>query len=260
MHGAFIVHKDGPCNPKIHKDEIPIGLALIKNASMQANIDADRRRALLLEVQNEKGWNTKEWCRKAGVTPTAVYNFLRGQSRSLSLPILERLASTARVPIGRLTGEPGLVKIDVPSVQIIGVVRAGLWHETPEYLAGIGKEIVVPLPEEYRESAFGLEIAGPSMNQFFPEGSFVVCLPIEELPRELKSHDKVVVLRERAGLYEHTLKELVIDENTGRPWLWPRSTDPNFQTPIEIPDGEPTESEEIRILAVVIGSYRPEPI
>lgn len=220
--------------------------------------NADRRREQLRAIMEEKGLNVLQWATKAGVSPTSLYNFFRGDSSSLSQPVLERLASAANVSISRLTGDNHWQKIPTPGVRIIGVVEAGAWRESPEIYLRERAEIMVPVPANYQAHAYGLEVGGPSMNLIYPEGSYVICVPIEHVERELKTGDRVVVRRHRNGTYEFTLKELVVD-NDGQPWLWPRSLSPKHQNPIEIPAGEPLGDEEIQVLAIVIGSYRPEP-
>ena len=91
------------------------------------------------------------------------------------------------------------------------------------------------------------------MNLEYPEGSIVICVKFIELEAEPESGQRVVVYRHAPdGEIEATIKEFQIDD-AGYPWLWPRSTSPEFQEPIKVNDGD-----EIEIVALVIGSYRPE--
>lgn len=227
-------------------------------ATMKKDGDADRRRECLRAVMEEKGLNILQFAKRAGISPTSIYNFLRGSSSSLSSPVLEKLAKAHNVPIARLTGEPELTKLSTPEIRVIGIVEAGVWRESPELYIRDRTSIMVPVPETYRPHAFGLEVGGASMNLIYPEGSFVICVPIEHVERELRTGDRVVVRRKNGGTYEFTLKELAFDED-GHPWLWPRSSSPKHQQPIEIPREQPEGDEEISILSLIIGSYRPEP-
>lgn len=136
--------------------------------------------------------------------------------------------------------------------------------------AGVFKEAVEWPPEErydvaYRVSRrsqklplFGLEIAGPSMNLKFPEGSVAICCRLMDLDGEdVQSGDYVVVYRRNElDEIEATVKQYEIDRE-GRQWLWPRSDHPEFQTPIEVAgisaNRDQTADQDIQIWAKVIG-------
>ena len=74
---------------------------------------------------------------------------------------------------------------------------------------------------------------------------------------ELRSGQRVIVERHRTdGTIEATVKEYMLSDD-GRQWLVPRSNQPEFQMPI--PANDPGEGvAEVRVVAVVVGSYRPE--
>lgn len=103
------------------------------------------------------------------------------------------------------------------------------------------------------------------MNQVYPEDTILVCVSLYDYGAELESSDRVIVHRSAPdGSVEATVKELKVDVG-GRVWLWPRSDHPSHQQPIPLPknpsDGmEVLESDGtvIQVVAVVIGSYRPE--
>ena len=93
------------------------------------------------------------------------------------------------------------------------------------------------------------------MNQFYPNGSVVLCIPIYAA-RDIQSSDHVVVERRRKdGMIEATIKEYILDDQEV-PWLWPRSNDPNHQTPL--PYGNDAV-DSVEVTALIIGSYRPAP-
>ncbi len=232
------------------------------NASMQATHDADRRRRRITEIVTEKGWTVKEWCVRAGVSPNTLYNFLNGRSQSISLPILEKLANASKTPISRLTGEAVSANfVSAPLIEIRGSVEAGVWKEAAEWPEDERRTVAVPVAQKYADKAFGLVVNGGSMNEIYPPGSIITCISLENYTAELESGDRVVVERRSTdGLHETTCKELKFDDD-GRPWLWPRSNSPKHQQPIELPWPPPIEYDddtEIRLVAVVLGSYRPE--
>lgn len=142
-------------------------------------------------------------------------------------------------------------------LMVKGAVAAGVWvdaFEWPEdeWTPYTGGNHVSVDPSR----RFGLRVEGDSMNMVYPHGTILDCVSIfnSEVPR---TGQRVVVIRKRVddGL-EATVKEFVVDAD-GRQWLVPRSHNPAFQTPIAI--DQPQEGiEETRIVALVVGSYRPE--
>lgn len=225
-----------------------------------------QRRARLItrlaEIQNEKfGGNAKAWCEAAGLSANVLSNLYRNRADFLSFKTLRALADAARVSVADLTGEPEPQLQAAPPIRVVGTVEAGVWRESPEYANDDGEVLTVPTRREFREHAYALRINGPSMNRIFPEGSFVTCVPVEVLPRELASGDYVVVRRANgAGLYEFTVKQLEYDGD--QPWLWPRSDHPKFQEPIEIPPNplEFDNDAEIKVIGFVIGTYVRMPV
>ena len=93
------------------------------------------------------------------------------------------------------------------------------------------------------------------MNQFYPDGSVVLCIPIYAA-RDIQSSDHVVVeSRRKDGMIEATIKEYVVDAEDNM-WLWPRSDDPMHQSPL--PYGNDAV-DSVEVTALIIGSYRPAP-
>jgi len=134
-------------------------------------------------------------------------------------------------------------------ISVIGTVVAGEFREAFEQADTEWEAIPVQHDSAYSaEAQFALLVRGASMNEFYPEDSYVICVSSEET--EARYGDHVVVQRNRDGLFEYTLKELVRDPRTKRPMLMPRSSDPKHQTPIEPQDGV------VEIIAIVIGSFR----
>jgi hypothetical protein len=113
------------------------------------------------------------------------------------------------------------------------------------------------------------------MDLRYPDGTIILCIRFGDLGRNPISGDRVVcVRRNRQGLVEATVKEFVIDDD-GQPWLWPRSTHPEHQTPLALPkifqvsdDAEDFagvvhasfegDEQEFEILARVTGVYSQE--
>jgi transcriptional regulator with XRE-family HTH domain len=204
------------------------------------------------------GINQSELADRLGVTQATVSRWEKG-----SLPDTSKL-----IQLSEMAGESvaGFIDEGVESVpnstllnrfEVRGVVAAGVWaaaYELPEeerafYSGGTH----VDAPEGAR---FGLVAKGASMNLVYPSGTILDCVQIEAFG-QLKSGSRVIVERRRYdGDVEATVKEYVIGED-GREWLVPRSSDPAFQTAISANDPGP-EISEIKVIAVVVGSYRPE--
>lgn len=97
------------------------------------------------------------------------------------------------------------------------------------------------------------------MDLVFPPGTLLDCLSIYDLNIEPENGDLVIVERQRVdGMRELTVKEFQRDED-GRSWLIPKSSKPEFQSPIEvgIPDADHDNDEAVQVIAYVIGSYQP---
>jgi SOS-response transcriptional repressor LexA len=141
------------------------------------------------------------------------------------------------------------------SVPVKGVVQAGHWMPADELLALEGDPVRVSSREfGGKYTYFALQVRGNSMDQFFKEGDFVVCVPYSEYPKDLMGGEFVVVQRSRNGEAEATVKQ--IEKRGDDVWLFPRSMDPTH-VPIKY---EPQDQmfddggdDLIKILAVVRG-------
>jgi hypothetical protein len=156
------------------------------------------------------------------------------------------------------------------SIRVIGEVAAGVFKDTLQYEPADQFEMEIPTDPRYaRYRKQGLMVSGPSMNLIYPEGSVVVIVSVIDLADEgyePRTGQRVVVQRtNEVGQVEATVKELQIDAE-GHAWLWPRSDHPQFQQPWKVPatwegSGEFDEhTDNLRITALVVGSYRPEPV
>ena len=148
---------------------------------------------------------------------------------------------------------------EATSCKVIGDVAAGVfkealeWDEDQQYDVGLYRDDRFP-----GAPRFALEVRGNSMNRLYPPGSIVVCVKFGDIGRDAKPGERVVVQRYAHDEVEATLKELVQDEH-GRKWLWPRSTDPEFQQPWRVPDRkEDPGDERLEIWALVIWSSKRE--
>lgn len=134
-------------------------------------------------------------------------------------------------------------------IPVLGEVAAGVWRETDPREARDAESFVnLDVPGFERGSLFALRVVGRSMDMFYPEGRVLIIAPVVEAPPQDRDH--VVVMRSRAGLYETTVKELVLEPE--RMVLWPRSTDPAFQAPLIV---NYDDQDAPIIVGVVVADY-----
>jgi phage repressor protein C with HTH and peptisase S24 domain len=93
------------------------------------------------------------------------------------------------------------------------------------------------------------------MNKRYPEGSALIFTSIYETRETPQVGKRYIVETERPdGLREATVKTLWQDE-TGEHWLLPESTDPRYQQPIKLSDGD---GNIVRIVGRVVFSVQRE--
>lgn len=172
--------------------------------------------------------------------------------------MLQQYADDLGVSVAWLTSEsmpliPAADRREV--VRITGAVQAGIWQESVRWKEDDQRDVpLIRLDESAPLPRFALEVRGPSMNLVYPEGTILYCIPYGTDGASLENGRRVIVHRKRGdGLIEATAREVLIEN--GNIWLCPRSGDPRHQTPIEVGrDGV----EEVIVVALVVGSYRPE--
>ncbi len=200
-----------------------------------------------------------------GLPPARITEMISGdrQIRAAEVPAMAAYLEWPEIVLLSTISGGAVSPTALGTVKVIGEVQAGVWREALEwpeedqYVAPVAAE---PSYAQFRQ--FGLRVRGPSMNEIYPDGSIAICVNLIELGRDPKPGQRVVVLRRsNAGAdigFEATIKELRRDD-AGDYWLWPRSTDPNFQTPWKLQhEYAHDDNEDIRIVSLVIGSYRPE--
>jgi hypothetical protein len=95
------------------------------------------------------------------------------------------------------------------------------------------------------------------MDQVYPDGTVLDCVSIDVFNGQIDNGQRVIVERIRHdGEREATVKEYMKADD-GRVWLVPKSNNPAFQAPIPLDEPGP-DIAEIRIVGIVVGSYRAE--
>lgn len=116
-------------------------------------------------------------------------------------------------------------------------------------------EILVPAVSHSdvpAEVQYAVVIDGPSVNKRIADGAFAICAPYDRYPGGPRHGQLVHVVRERAGLHEHTIKEIHYTRKGAV--LMPCSTDPRYQDAITL--DAPEDDTTVIIRGVVIGVFQ----
>lgn len=213
----------------------------------------------IVALRRSLGETQAEFAVRFNVNQASVSRWERGSMPdSEHLTILSILAGVSIPEFLGMTQINGILPAG-ENVEVRGSVAAGVWHEAWEWpqedrYSFIGSRHVSTARAPDR---FGLLVDGESMNLRYPPGTLLDCVSVYALENEPVSGQRVVVERHRHdGKVEATVKQLVVGAD-GKRWLVAESSLPEFQAPIEAFNGDPSIAET-RIIALVVGSYRPE--
>ena len=220
---------------------------------------ADMLRDKMLRYMELRGLSRRALSLNAGLSEGAVKAILNGHSKHPRYDTLEKLAIVLGCTVSDLIeDERGIdeaTSTPLTMVAVSGHVQAGSWVEALEWPHGDWFEIAVPPDRRYPGvSRFGLLVRGPSMDLVYPNSTILICVALADLGRTAKSGERIICQRRRGrGEFEITVKEYVVRDDNH--WLVPHSTDPRYQSPTAL---DPGDAEDISLVALVIGSYRPE--
>lgn len=187
------------------------------------------------------GLSQAELAEKVGMAQTGVAAIEIG--RSTRPRKLAEIAKVLNVPLSYFLGSGEVEYVPVqPNDGRVVIVNeqcgAGLWVQDGQK---INKAISVAADPRFAfEDQFALLVTGNSANKIAPDGSIALCVEVSEtLPA--RDGDFVVCRRYRGDdddrLVEISLRRFTRDSDNKRPVLRLESTDPAFQTPIELDHG-----------------------
>lgn len=223
------------------------------------------------EIRESHKLSMKKLADAASTTASQISKLEKGE-RGLDVHWMNRISRAFRElginisPIDLIVGDitPDTVQPSSRDIPVIGQVEGGAFREATQWAEDLQYHVASTIQNDHHAAkCFGLEVIGESMNKVYPAGTVVIVMPLTDylsIPRKLESGDKVVVYRHRAGLIEATIKEFV-QKPDSKAELWPRSTHPEYQSPINIhwPNGEHnTDVDCVEIAAVVIQSIKVE--
>lgn len=183
-----------------------------------------------------------------------IRDYLKGRKQSIKADDAQKIADALGVPLSELTERAG-EHSDELGMEVIGKVAAGLYRD----ISIEDQDLVKPRITFARDLRFShakqyaLEVEGDSMDQLYPNGSFVVCVDYIGSGLQLKTGMSVHVEKSVVGgqLVEATLKE--VHKDGKRVLLKPRSSNPSHK-PIELTGHE---GNDIEVKGVVIGKWEP---
>lgn len=97
---------------------------------------------------------------------------------------------------------------------------------------------------------YALQIIGDSMDEVFPDGSYVICVNWADTGARFKNGMRLHVERHQGQLTEVTVKKLVIEN--GSMFLEPESRNPAHKR-LELPDDE---FSDVVVKGLIVASYR----
>jgi hypothetical protein len=224
---------------------------------------AEKRRVALKKVLNERGINPTDLASMCGWgTPNVIYNFFAGRTTQLSTQKYEEICKALPgITVSDLTG--GTVKKTAPQVLVKTECRAGYLRDTFSLPASKIRELPLPVDDAARVAgAYAAVVRHPGAESIYPEGSLLLCIPVDRFEGEITRGRRLLVERLVDTKLEVTVRE-VQEDAEGRFWLSQRSTDPRFSDAVKLPQqisGKPwrEKGEKYAIAGIVIGAFVPE--
>lgn len=214
---------------------------------------ADRLRQLRIR----KGFSTASDAAKAFGWNEHTYksheNGIRGIRLDAARKYASAFSSTAAYILTGGNGAQADPVTKVTNVPVIARVSAGAFRYDDGVEEGIFQVPAVPRGDIAAAVQYSVLVDGPSVNKRIPDGAYAICAPLDSYPGGAQHGQLVHVVRERAGLYEHTIKELRY--TASGMVLMPVSTDPRYQEEVTLSSGE--DGEIVRVQGIVIGAYVP---
>jgi len=234
---------------------IGAGLPILRAVDQNAQIAAEIR-DWMLRIMAEHELTPTSWAAKAGVARTTISRPIKEDypfvTSSRTLTKLARAVDEAPPPVVK-DRPPRLEPLYLP---VRYRVQAGHWIEVDvaeqDYVAA--PHAVAPDPA-YESWPQWLElVVGDSVDLEIRPGSYAHVVDAVEMGYAPVDGDFVVVERRRSEgrLRERSIKQIRL---TGRRVeLWPRSSNPAWDKPLDLT--HPEEGVEVEIVGLVIGAYR----
>lgn len=215
----------------------------------------------LRQARTKAGYKSASEAAEAFGWGVAGYRHHENGTRGFGADVARKYARAFRVKAGWLLvmdgiddGQPTDFKASEKLI-VRGPVAAGVWREPTEDIGVMEIDTPPPVPNAQR---FGVTVDGPSMDEFYEEGTVLDCISIFTNGVQPESGDHVIVERIKAdGLRELTVKEF--HKRDGKYYVRPRSKHPKFQEELEIgaPEIGFAGDEETRVIGFVVSVIPP---
>lgn len=209
-----------------------------------------------LKAAREKRYETAKDAAVAHGWNEVTYRSHESGTRNFPMSAARKYSQAFGVSVQHLLGIAGGYSAgvnQVTSAPLVARVSAGTFRMDEGVEEGAIPVPIVPRDDVPASAQYAVLVDGQSVNKRIPDGAYAICARYESYPGGAKHGQLVHVVRERAGLHEHTIKELHFTLN-GQV-LMPVSTDPKHQKPVKLDTGD--DGEIVRIEGVVIGVFLP---
>jgi SOS-response transcriptional repressor LexA len=209
----------------------------------------DKGFASAKEAADAFGWNEVTYRSHENGTRNIPWSAARRYALAFSTSPEAILSGATR---SSLDGAKPIVN-HVANVPLLGTVSAGIFQEGNALEDGEILVPAVPRADIPPTAQYALRIEGPSVNLRIADGAYAICARYDQYPGGPTHGQLVHVVREHAGLYEQTIKELRYTRSGTV--LAPISSDPRYQETVKLDDT--AEGGTVRIEGVVIGKFEP---
>lgn len=209
----------------------------------------------LRQLRIKRGFSTAADAAKAFGWNEHTYKSHENGIRGIKLEAARKYASALGTSAAYILtgGRSDLQTVNsVSHLHVVARVSAGTFRYDEPIDDGGFFVPFVPRGDIPAGAQYAVIIDGQSVNKRIPDGAFAICALYDSVPGGAQHGQLVHVVRERGDLHEHTIKELRFSREGMQ--LFPVSTDPRFQDPVQLSSGE--DGEIVRIQGVVIGVFQ----
>lgn len=205
----------------------------------------------IFKARKDAGMTQDELAHAVGKTRGAVAQWESGEVHPRPTTLKAIAAATNKTLIWLTHGGEDDGISSSGGLPVVGEVAAGTWKESAiTYERHF--EPVATHPDYPARGQRLYKVSGNSINRIAGNGEYLHAVDVMEGGIEPEHGDLVIVRRLQHGLAEYTAKSLVHED--GRWLLRPESTDPDWQTDIEMNGDDDTE---IVITDIVIAKWSP---
>lgn len=246
----------------------------MSEAKQPPEVDREKLQALL----DQRGLSAREVSLSFSTNDSVVKQILNGRSRNPRLNTLASIAQALDVPVSEFM-KPGFDELtsvsgatarlhhgsDSSELMVLHRAQAGNWIEAE---TSVDDYIKPPRPvnrdPRFPKARQWLElVVGDSINRLIHDGEYAIVVDAGDVNYSPRRGDLVVVERRRFGghMRERTIKQVGFGPDERTVLLWPRSTNPRWNEPLQITaDADNLETLEVEIVGVVVGIYRDVPL